>query len=115
MARRRLNERGQIGLGRDRRWSADDNRWIVEGNITYQKPSGRCLRNFPVDSLCGSFNADFRLQAIAARYSESTSNACSATQRARLPDIAASQHGRRAMIRLPAFWPTDRTPRRGFE
>jgi predicted TIM-barrel fold metal-dependent hydrolase len=61
------------GLGqRDRRWSADDNRWIVEEIVAmFGAERAMFASNFPVDSLCGSFDTIFSgFKQIAARYSE---------------------------------------------
>jgi predicted TIM-barrel fold metal-dependent hydrolase len=61
------------GLGqRDRRWSADDNRWIVEEIVAmFGAERTMFASNFPVDSLCGSFDTIFSgFKQIAARYSE---------------------------------------------
>jgi predicted TIM-barrel fold metal-dependent hydrolase len=61
------------GLGqRDRPWTAADNRWIVE-EIVAMFGAGRAMfaSNFPVDSLCGSFDTIFTgFKRIASRYSQ---------------------------------------------
>lgn len=61
------------GLGQPgRRWSADDNRWIVE-EIVAMVGAERAMfaSNFPVDSLCGSFDTIFSgFKQIASRYTE---------------------------------------------
>jgi len=60
-----------IGL-RGRPWSVDDNRWIVE-QIVAMFGSQRAMfaSNFPVDSLCGSFDAIYSgFKQIAARYAQ---------------------------------------------
>ena len=55
-----------------RRWSADDNRWIVEEIVAmFGAERTMFASNFPVDSLCGSFDTIFSgFKQIAARYSE---------------------------------------------
>jgi predicted TIM-barrel fold metal-dependent hydrolase len=61
------------GLGqRDRRWSVDDNRWIVEEIVAmFGAERAMFASNFPVDSLCGSFDTIFTgFKQIASRYSE---------------------------------------------
>jgi predicted TIM-barrel fold metal-dependent hydrolase len=61
------------GLGQpDRRWSADDNRWIVEEIVAmFGAERTMFASNFPVDSLCGSFDTIFSgFKQIAARYPE---------------------------------------------
>jgi predicted TIM-barrel fold metal-dependent hydrolase len=61
------------GLGqRDRAWSADDNRWIVEEIVAiFGAERAMFASNFPVDSLCGSFDTIFSgFKQIASRYSE---------------------------------------------
>ena len=60
-----------IGL-RNRPWSVDDNCWIVE-QIVAMFGASRAMfaSNFPVDSLCGSFDTIFSgFKRIAARYSK---------------------------------------------
>jgi predicted TIM-barrel fold metal-dependent hydrolase len=60
------------GLGRPGRpWTVEDNRWIVEETIAMFGP-GRAMfgSNFPVDSLCGTFDAVWSgFRRIASRYS----------------------------------------------
>jgi len=61
------------GLGRHgRAWSVDDNRWIVEEIVAmFGAERAMFASNFPVDSLCGSFDAIFSgFKQIASRYSE---------------------------------------------
>jgi predicted TIM-barrel fold metal-dependent hydrolase len=61
------------GLGQhDRRWSVDDNRWIVEEIVAmFGAERAMFASNFPVDSLCGSFDAIFAgFKQMASRYSE---------------------------------------------
>jgi predicted TIM-barrel fold metal-dependent hydrolase len=61
------------GLGqRGRAWSADDNRWIVEEIVAmFGAERAMFASNFPVDSLCGSFDTIFSgFKQIASRYSE---------------------------------------------
>jgi predicted TIM-barrel fold metal-dependent hydrolase len=61
------------GLGRrGRRWSVDDNRWIVEEIVAmFGAERAMFASNFPVDSLCGSFDTIFAgFKEIASRYSE---------------------------------------------
>jgi predicted TIM-barrel fold metal-dependent hydrolase len=61
------------GLGqRDRRWSVDDNRWIVEEIVAmFGAERAMFASNFPVDSLCGSFDTIFAgFKQIASRYSQ---------------------------------------------
>lgn len=60
------------GLGqRGRPWRISENRWIVEEIIAMFGPSRAMFAsNFPVDSLCGSFDAIYHgFKQIAARYS----------------------------------------------
>jgi predicted TIM-barrel fold metal-dependent hydrolase len=61
------------GLGqRGRRWSVDDNRWIVEEIVAmFGAERAMFASNFPVDSLCGSFDTIFTgFKQIASRYSQ---------------------------------------------
>ncbi|MBR0775053.1 amidohydrolase family protein [Bradyrhizobium diazoefficiens] len=61
------------GLGvRNRPWSISDNRWIVEQIVTmFGADRAMFASNFPVDSLCGSFDTIFSgFKQIAARYPE---------------------------------------------
>ncbi len=61
------------GLGqRGRRWSVDDNSWIVEELIAmFGAERVMFASNFPVDSLCGSFDTIFAgFKQIASRYPE---------------------------------------------
>ena len=60
------------GLGqRDRPWSVSENRWIVEEIIAMFGPDRAMFAsNFPVDSLCGSFDTIYSgFKQIAARNS----------------------------------------------
>ena len=60
------------GLGQqDRPWSVSENRWIVEEIIAIFGPDRAMFAsNFPVDSLCGSFDTIYSgLKQIAARNS----------------------------------------------
>ena len=60
------------GLGqRDRPWSVSENRWIVEEIIAMFGPNRAMFAsNFPVDSLCGSFDTIYSgFKQIAVRYS----------------------------------------------
>ena len=60
------------GLGqRGRPWRVSDNRWIVQEIIAMFGPDRAMFAsNFPVDSLCGSFDSIFSgFKKIAARYS----------------------------------------------
>jgi predicted TIM-barrel fold metal-dependent hydrolase len=61
------------GLGlRNRPWRVDDNRWIVEQTVAmFGAERAMFASNFPVDSLCGSFDTIFSgFKRIAARYSK---------------------------------------------
>lgn len=61
------------GLGqRDRPWTADGNRWIVEEIVAmFGAERAMFASNFPVDSLCGSFDTIFTgFKTIASRYSQ---------------------------------------------
>jgi predicted TIM-barrel fold metal-dependent hydrolase len=61
------------GLGqRGRPWTADDNRWIVEEIVAmFGAERAMFASNFPVDSLCGSFDTIFTgFKTIASRYSQ---------------------------------------------
>ena len=60
-----------IGL-RNRPWSVDDNCWIVEQIVAmFGAYRAMFASNFPVDSLCGSFDTIFSgFKRIAARYSK---------------------------------------------
>jgi predicted TIM-barrel fold metal-dependent hydrolase len=61
------------GLGqRGRPWSVDDNRWIVEEIVAmFGAERAMFASNFPVDSLCGSFDTILTgFKQIASRYSE---------------------------------------------
>jgi predicted TIM-barrel fold metal-dependent hydrolase len=61
------------GLGqRDRAWSVNDNRWIVEEIVAiFGAERAMFASNFPVDRLCGSFDTIFSgFKQIASRYSE---------------------------------------------
>jgi predicted TIM-barrel fold metal-dependent hydrolase len=61
------------GLGqRGRRWSVDDNRWIVEEIVAmFGAERAMFASNFPVDSLCGTFDMIFSgFKQIASQYSE---------------------------------------------
>jgi len=59
-----------IGL-RGRPWRAEDNRWIVEQIVAmFGADRAMFASNFPVDSLCGSFDTIFSgFKRITARYS----------------------------------------------
>jgi predicted TIM-barrel fold metal-dependent hydrolase len=60
------------GLGqRDRPWTVSDNRWIVEEIIAmFGANRAMFASNFPVDSLCGSFDTIYSgFKQIVARYS----------------------------------------------
>ena len=60
------------GLGqRDRPWRVSENRWIIEEIIAMFGPDRAMFAsNFPVDSLCGSFDTIYSgFKQIAARYS----------------------------------------------
>lgn len=59
------------GIGqRGRPWSVEDNRWIVEEIIAmFGAHRTMFASNFPVDSLCGSFDTIYSgFKRIAARY-----------------------------------------------
>jgi predicted TIM-barrel fold metal-dependent hydrolase len=59
------------GLGqRDRLWTVSDNRWIVEEIIAmFGADRAMFASNFPVDSLCASFDTIYAgFKEIAARY-----------------------------------------------
>jgi predicted TIM-barrel fold metal-dependent hydrolase len=59
------------GLGqRGRRWTVEDNRWIVQETIAMFDPARVMFAsNFPVDSLCGTFDAIVAgFKTIAARW-----------------------------------------------
>jgi predicted TIM-barrel fold metal-dependent hydrolase len=60
-----------IGL-RNRPWRVDDNCWIVEQIVAmFGADRAMFASNFPVDSLCGSFDTIFSgFKRIAARYSK---------------------------------------------
>jgi predicted TIM-barrel fold metal-dependent hydrolase len=61
------------GLGqRDRPWTVVGNRWIVEEIVAmFGAERAMFASNFPVDSLCGSFDAIFTgFKTIASRYSQ---------------------------------------------
>jgi predicted TIM-barrel fold metal-dependent hydrolase len=63
------------GLGqRGRAWAAADNSWIVEEIVAmFGAERAMFASNFPVDSLCGSFDAIFSgFKEIASRYPEAT-------------------------------------------
>lgn len=60
------------GLGqRDRPWTVSENRWIVDEIIAmFGANRAMFASNFPVDSLCGSFDTIYSgFKQIAARYS----------------------------------------------
>jgi predicted TIM-barrel fold metal-dependent hydrolase len=60
------------GLGqRGRAWTAADNRWIVEEIVAmFGAERAMFASNFPVDSLCGSFDTIYSgFKEIASRYS----------------------------------------------
>lgn len=60
------------GLGqRDRPWTVTNNRWIVEEIVAmFGADRAMFASNFPVDSLCGSFDTIYSgFKQIAARYS----------------------------------------------
>jgi predicted TIM-barrel fold metal-dependent hydrolase len=61
------------GIGqRGRPWSVEDNRWIVEEIVAmFGAHRAMFASNFPVDSLCGSFDTIYSgFKRIAARYSQ---------------------------------------------
>jgi predicted TIM-barrel fold metal-dependent hydrolase len=60
------------GLGQPGRpWSVSENRWIAEEIIAmFEPPRAMFASNFPVDSLCGSFDTIYSgFKQIGARYS----------------------------------------------
>ena len=61
------------GIGqRGRPWSVEDNRWIIEETIAmFGAHRAMFASNFPVDSLCASFDSIYSgFKRIAARYSQ---------------------------------------------
>jgi predicted TIM-barrel fold metal-dependent hydrolase len=89
------------GLGqRGRPWSVEDNRWIVEEIIAmFGAHRAMFASNFPVDSLCGSFDTIYSgFKRITAHYSqadqarlfcETARDVYRTTQRTPLPPNAA--------------------------
>ncbi|MDQ2078601.1 amidohydrolase family protein [Xanthobacteraceae bacterium Astr-EGSB] len=87
-----------IGL-RSRPWTVEDNRWIVEQIVDLFSPRRAMFgSNFPVDSLCASFDTIFSgFKRIVARYPRAdqellfceTARAVYQTRQYTAPDLAA--------------------------